>query len=299
MFIDIRTVPASLTTNQTTATEMAVKMKLFSSAVLVLLMLHVSDCFVVHPYVKRYDFLAEKATKLASQPRRRADNHGASNCYAPRRSFLIKVASSVPLFTIILPVYADFAPGGTLVDYAVGVQVGNPEASPSRASDNSNVLFKQDYYFKFGTAAPFIASGSTDFPKTMPFAPSQQRYDTLKKYGDRIQKGLAMIASLDSYSVENDIPDPTTLDVYQLRPMGLLANGFLASENTGTTNELLLARYYINEMYLDIQDLRNASSKKEKTTAWVNAKKACNSYLGLMNRVITAKVGNKFELQSI
>jgi hypothetical protein len=78
-----------------------------------------------------------------------------------------------------------------------------------------------------------------------------------------------------------------------------MANGFLASENTGTTNELLLSRYYINEMYLDISDMRNAVSQPEKEAAWKRAKQACNSYLGLMNRVITQKVGDKFDLLSI
>ena len=48
---------------------------------------------------------------------------------------------------------------------------------------------------------------------------------------------------------------------YALRPLGLMANGFMASENTGTTNELLLARWYINEIYLRISDMKNATSK--------------------------------------
>lgn len=181
------------------------------------------------------------------------------------------------------------------MDYPVGVQVGNSEASPSRASDNANVLFKQDYYFKFGTAAPFIPPA--DFPKTMPFVPSQQRYDALKKYKNRIVRGIDTLQSLDT-TVE-EIPDPTTLDVYQLRPMGLLANNFMASENTGTTNELLLARYYINEVYLDIGDMRTASTGKEKKQAWIKAKKALNSYLGLLNQSINQKVGDKFDLLSV
>ena len=89
-----------------------------------------------------------------------------------------------------------FAPGGTLVEYEVGVQVGNPMASNSRKTDNSNVVFGQDYYYKFGTAPPFIESGNTDFPKTMPFTPSQQRYDTMKKYRERVQRGIDLVGSL-------------------------------------------------------------------------------------------------------
>lgn len=122
--------------------------------------------------------------------------------------------------------WADFTPGGTLVDREVGVTVGNPQASASRKPDNTNVLFAQDYYFKFGTAAPWIEPDSTEFPKTMPFVRVQQRYDALKKYGPRIQGGLEKIASL-SKMVPADIPDPASSDVYQLRPMGLLANNML------------------------------------------------------------------------
>ena len=169
---------------------------------------------------------------------------------------LLLLSASTPA-----PSYAgEFTPGGTLVDYTVGVTVGNPEASTSRRVDNSNVLFDRDYYFKFGTAAPWIAPDApTDFPKTMPFVRVQQRYDALKKYRDRIRSGVATIQALQK---ADEIADPTAADVYQLRPMGLLANAFLASENTGSTNELLLARWYINEILLLIGDLKRARRRR-------------------------------------
>ena len=78
--------------------------------------------------------------------------------------------------------------------------------------------------------------------------------------------------------------------------MGLMANGFLASENTGTTNELLLSRWYINEMLLDIDDIKKATSKKEALQLYTALTNALNSYLSLLNRVITPKVGDKWEL---
>ena len=220
-----------------------------------------------------------------------------------RRKFL-QVAGSVIVSGLILPVSSAnaegkaFAPGGTLVDYEVGVTASNPQASKSRRADNSNVVFNQDYYFKFGTAAPWIENGSTEFPKTMPFTPSQQRYDTMKKYRERVQRGINLIADIGE-AVRNgnyaSIQDGTAPE-YSIRPMGLLANGFLASENTGTTNELLLSRWYINEMYLDINDIKGASSKEEAMKSYDALTKALNSYLGLLNRVITSKVGDKFEL---
>jgi hypothetical protein len=189
-----------------------------------------------------------------------------------------------------------FAPGGTLVDYEVGVTVGNPLASSNRKADNSNVVFGQDYYFKFGTAPAFIEKGNTDFPKTMPFTPAQQRYDTMKKYRDRVQRGVDLVVGLEDTIKQGEyssVPDGSAPE-FSIRPMGLLANGLLASENTGTTNELFLARWYINEIFLDINDIRSAPSKEAAMNAHSAAKRALNSYLTLMNRVISSKVGEPF-----
>jgi hypothetical protein len=188
---------------------------------------------------------------------------------------------------------ADFTPGGTLVDREVGITVGNSQASTSRKVDNTNVLFMQDYYFKFGTAAPWIEPDSTEFPKSMPFVRAQDRYDALKKYGARIQNGLSQIASLKK-ATRTEIGDATAADVYQLRPMGLLANNLLASENTGSTNEQFLARYYINEILLLVNDMRSADSDDQALQIYPALQRATNSYLTLMNRVITEKVGDKF-----
>lgn len=191
-----------------------------------------------------------------------------------------------------------FAPGGTLVDYKVGVTVGNDKASKSRRSDNSNVVFNQDFYYKFGTAPQFIPIGDTSFPVKMPFVFSQQRYDNLKKYRERVQRGIDLIASLKTEYVDTgkyaSVPGAESPE-YSIRPFGLLANGFLASENTGTTNELYLARWYINEIYLDISDIKNAGSQADASRAYSNAILAMNSYLGMLNRSITSKVGDPFE----
>ena len=193
-----------------------------------------------------------------------------------------------------------FTPGGTLVDRDVGVQVGNPDASPSRRVDNSNALFSQDYYFKFGAAAPWA---SDDFPKTMPFVPVQQRYDALKKYGDRVRTASRSISDLGTAignaggregraEAVGDVSSPS----YSLRAMGLMANGMIATENTGTTNELLTARWYINEAYLDLGDVRNSDTAEGALRSYGSLVKAFNSYLGMMNRVIIPKVGDKFDL---
>ncbi|KAL7466116.1 hypothetical protein ACHAXS_006411 [Conticribra weissflogii] len=224
---------------------------------------------------------------------------------ARRRSLLSLGSASITTLSffssLLSPANADFAPGGTLLDRPVSVTYGNPEASPSRLKDNSNVLFGQDNYYKFGAAAQWIEPGSTEFPKTVPFSPSQQRYDALKKYGGRVKssvQGIVDIGSvLDNGGSASQIADANDSS-YNLRALGLLANSFLASENTGTTNELMLARWYINEMYLRIGDVRDALEKGNSSEAkdcYSYLKKAMNSYLSLMNRVITSKVGDKFE----
>ncbi len=233
---------------------------------------------------------------------------GSTNCFsvpkppltAPnpnRRSLLGQFVGAATLLapTLLAPTLsqaAEFTPGGSLVDRAVGVTVGNAEASASRKFDNSNVLFDKDFYFKFGTASAWIEPDSTEFPVSMPFTKSQQRYDALKKYQERVSTGVQTIQSLQN---AQDVADPTATDVYYLRPIGLLANGMLASENTGAPNELFLARYYINEMYLLITDLKQATDPSQRQKIYSILTKAVNSYLTLMNRVITPKVGEKFQ----
>lgn len=125
-----------------------------------------------------------------------------------------------------------------------------------------------------------------------------RRYDNLKKYGSRVQSGIDTIIDTinsaiksNTYATIADASDP----IYQIRPLGLLANGFLASENTGATNELFLARWYINEIYLRIGDVKGAATEGDASEAYGAAKKAINSYLSMMNRQISSKVGEKFK----
>ncbi len=215
-----------------------------------------------------------------------------------------KQAATLAIFAVLLlPSFppaatADFAPGGTLLDREVSITYGNPEASPSRSRDNSNVLFPQDNFYKFGAAARWILPpGSTDYPVTVPFVPSQRRYDALKKYGPKVKQSVDAIVRIgSSSSTINDIPERTDPS-YQLRSLGLIADSFLASDNTGTTNELMLARWYINEMYLRIGDYREAlvrGDADEANACYDCLTKAMNSYLSLLNRSITSKVGEKF-----
>lgn len=238
-----------------------------------------------------------------TMPSAAALNSGASS----RRSWLHQQLTALPLsvlgvvgavtaFATAAPqsASADFTPGGSIVDRSIGVTVGNADASPSRKFDNSNVLFDKDYYYKFGRAAPWLEPDSTAFPKTMPYTTTQQRYDALKKYRARVVAGLAALQALEETAAAADIADPAGADVYQLRPMGLLANGLLASENTAPANELFLARYYVNEVFLLVGDLRRTGDPAERRAKYDSVVHAANSYLTLLNRVVTPKVGDKF-----
>jgi hypothetical protein len=232
-------------------------------------------------------FKPGKPMLSAKAPVHMALGAGDQEPISSRRS-LFKLSSALLLLRQQQPAFsADFAPGGTMVDYKVGPLVGNADASPSRNVDNSNVLFVQDYYFKFGTAPPWIVDDT--FPKTMPFTPSKQRYEALKKYRDRVQRGVDLIAN-KNMTLDANAPE------YSIRPMGLLANSFMASENTGTTNELFLCRWYINEIYLQIGDYQRASSTEAARQSYASAVAAVNSYLRLLNRVMTPKVGESFQL---
>lgn len=215
----------------------------------------------------------------------------APPCYLRRRRLL---ASSLALPLSLLPPppparAATFTPGGTLVDTPVGITEGNPAACPLRSPDNSNVLFKQDYYFKFGRAPAFIEPGDTSFPAAMPFVMSKQRYDALKALGGRVSDGARSYADCSPPSS----PAPP-LPSLNLRPAGLLANSLLASENAGAPNELFLARWFINEVQLCAGGMAAAPGPGGRAELYETGRRAYNSYLTLMNRQITAKVGDPF-----
>eukprot|EP00588_Corethron_pennatum_P007014 CAMPEP_0194292112 /NCGR_PEP_ID=MMETSP0169-20130528/44948_1 /TAXON_ID=218684 /ORGANISM="Corethron pennatum, Strain L29A3" /LENGTH=260 /DNA_ID=CAMNT_0039040191 /DNA_START=154 /DNA_END=936 /DNA_ORIENTATION=+ len=175
----------------------------------------------------------------------------------------------------------------------------NGGASRSRRADNSNVVFVQDHYYIFGTAPPFIPPGDTSYPEKLPFVPSKQRVEALAKYRPRVQRGIDLLASLRGEIEAGRYPAVLGAEApeYSIRPFGLLAAGFLGSETT-VNNELYLARWYINEIFLDINDIKAAPSKEAALASHSNAIKALNSLLGMLNRAITSKVGDPFELLS-
>ena len=175
----------------------------------------------------------------------------------------------------------------------------NPDASRSRDPMNSNVLFSQDFYFKYGRSPPFIQDAASEIPDggAVPFTRVQQRYEAYGKYAARVLAGVeafrALKGAVDNGSWATVAADDTK---YNLRAVGLLANGLMASENNGPGNVLFLTRWYVNECALDIGDVAKAADKAQAAAAWERGRKAINSALIVLNKEISPKVGEQFVL---
>jgi len=204
---------------------------------------------------------------------------------------------SVAVAGVAMTTFPRSAAAERLVEYQ---GENNGGASKSRRADNSNVVFVQDHYYIFGTAPPFIPPGDMSYPEKMPFVPSKQRIETLVKYRPRVQRGIDLLASLQGEIAAGNYKSILGGEApeYSIRPFGLLAAGFLGSETT-VNNELYLARWYINEIFLDINDIKTAPSKDAALASHANAIKAVNSLLGMLNRSITSKVGDPFVLVGV
>jgi hypothetical protein len=125
----------------------------------------------IEAFVTTRDVTVHRGIALFQQPSSSPLSSKVKEQIPSRHRRELLTAGILAPFAAASPVLAaSFTPGGTMVDYEVGVMMGNDQASPSRSVDNSNVLFNQDFYYKFGTAPPWMSS-----PQTMPFTPNQQR----------------------------------------------------------------------------------------------------------------------------
>jgi len=95
------------------------------------------------------------------------------------------------------------------------------------------------------------------------------------------------------------MPSPT---VDSLLKMALFATQMLTSPNfTGPNRELLVSRYYINECAFVLNGLAKSIDERDIETSlclWEFGKDSFNSYLSIINRSISPKVGDKIELVS-
>ena len=212
----------------------------------------------------------------------------------PTRRQLLELAPAAALLAP-RPALADMAPGFAIVD-SVNI-ASNPAASKSRDAMNGNVLFGQDFYFKYGRSAPFLQDASSPLPDNgaMPFTRMQQRYEQYSKYATRCQAGIDAFAAVEGQIKAGDWAKvDATSPAFALRTLGLLANGLMASENTSPANVVFLTRWYINEVYLDLGDVAKAKDKKDALASWARGKGALNSALIILNKEISPKVGAQF-----
>lgn len=82
--------------------------------------------------------------------------------------------------------------------------------------------------------------------------------------------------------------------------MVLLATAMLTSPNyTGPPFELLIARYYINEVDFAMKEIGmalKANDVRRANAAWRFGADSWNSYFTIVNNAIVPKVGEKFVL---
>lgn len=106
-------------------------------------------------------------------------------------------------------------------------------------------------------------------------------------------------AKLVDAGFEQRMPSPT---VDALLKMALFATQMLTSPNySGPSRELLVSRYYINECAFATRELAKAIDERDVGTAmglWEFGKDSWNSYLSIVNRSISPKVGDKFTMIS-
>lgn len=85
-----------------------------------------------------------------------------------------------------------------------------------------------------------------------------------------------------------------------LLKMALMGTSMLTSPNySGPPKELMIARYYVNELDFALTEILDAIEVRDITrakAAWGFGKDSWNSYFFLVNRQIVPKVGDQFEL---
>ncbi|KAJ1445724.1 hypothetical protein M885DRAFT_549043 [Pelagophyceae sp. CCMP2097] len=182
---------------------------------------------------------------------------------------------------------------------AAGLAAPSPSQALEREFSNSNVLFKEDFWYKFGLKPGPLDPLNPALPGVPPFVRVQTRYDAYAKYSSKVNQGLNdFLAVFPAIQSGDKAALKTAADatMRSLRPMGLLANNLLATDTV--PNEVLLARYYVNEAYLSLIDISDVADKADATKKFDSARNSMNSYLLVVNRVIIPKVGTPFALIS-
>ena len=100
---------------------------------------------------------------------------------------------------------------------------------------------------------------------------------------------------VDPGSGRDRLPSPA---VDAMLKMVLFATAMLTSPNySGPSREMLVSRFYVNEAFYAIKEIRAAIEARDASralAAWDFGKDSFNSYFAILNRSIVEKVGDKF-----
>lgn len=160
------------------------------------------------------------------------------------------------------------------------------ECTKSEVSGNSCVYVSLKQRIPaYGKYAYSISYGANDFAKLGKILKSSS--------GPNWNEAAQLVVP----GLDTRMPSPS---VDALLKMALFATQMLTSPNyTGSSRELLVSRYYINECSFAIRELAKAIDERDLTRAlglWEFGKDSSNSYSSIVNRAIVPKVGDKFEM---
>jgi hypothetical protein len=201
--------------------------------------------------------------------------------------------------------------------------------------NNKDALIREDYWYQTGRLPPrvlttaiqssdnvqwnaFGSCTSADGGNPCTYVSLQQRATAYTKYGRTIAAGgqeyqtLGNLLRTSSSSASSNVwKDKDTVLLPLIRQdlgaatidaelkMILLATALLVSPNFPTPNkELLVARFYANEVHAAHSVLRQAIEQQQDASlavqAWEFGKDSWNSYFQVVNRSISPKVGDPF-----
>mmetsp|Transcript_26313 Transcript_26313/g.39856 ORF Transcript_26313/g.39856 Transcript_26313/m.39856 type:complete len:265 (+) Transcript_26313:63-857(+) len=192
---------------------------------------------------------------------------------------------------------------------------------------NKESLIREDYWYMMGKLPPRRLKAGVDIgddPKwnafgtcdssggtnSCTYVPLKQRIPAYSKYAFLISVGAKdfskigkALSSLDWEVAESLLSDsesgmPSAITDSLLK-MVLFASSMLTTPNySGPSRELLVARFYANEVGFAVKELKHAVDARNldrAMAAWVFGKDSWNSYFTLVNKQISEKVGDKFE----
>lgn len=262
-----------------------------------------------------------------TSPQSRSDNsnHGLLS----RRDYVTSAATAVVLGTVTsFPLYPTIPVHAAEEDNSIPPQYRYEKRDRNM---NKDAIFREDYWYAKGVTPPrklnsplvlddpkwnafgsCETSGDKGGSNSCTYISLKQRQPAYSKYGFTItlaaqefqQLGKAIeaqdwnrAATLVFTNPKTNLPPPT---VDALLKMVLFASAMLTSPNySGSSRELLVARFYVNELNFALKEIGSAIEQKDGArakAAWEFGKDSFNSYSQVVNRQISPKVGEPFPL---